>query len=62
VFSGPAIERLKNAPIKEIVVTNTIPLKEHQKLDNIKVLSVAPIFSEAIRRIHENLPVSPLFD
>lgn len=62
VFSGPAIERLEKAPIKEIVVTNTIPLNESKKLDNIKVLSVAPLFSEAIRRIHDNIPVSPLFD
>lgn len=62
VLSGPAIERLKAAPIEEVVVTNTIPLRETQKLDKIKVLSVAPLFAEAILRIHENKSISTLFD
>lgn len=62
VLSGPAIERLKAAPIQEVVVTNTIPLRESQKLDKIKVLSVAPLFAEAILRIHENRSLSTLFD
>ncbi len=62
VLSGPAIERLKVAPIEEVVVTNTIPLRESQKLDKIKVLSVAPLFAEAILRIHENKSISTLFD
>ena len=62
VLSGPAIERLKAAPIEEVVVTNTIPLRDGQKLDKIKVLSVAPMFAEAILRIHENKSVSTLFD
>jgi len=62
VLSGPAIERLKTAPIEEVIVTNTIPLRESQKLDKIKVLSVAPLFAEAILRIHENKPLSTLFD
>ena len=55
VLSGPAIERLKAAPIEEVVVTNTIPLRENQKLDKIKVLSVAPLFAEAILRINKNI-------
>jgi ribose-phosphate pyrophosphokinase len=62
VLSGPAIERLKASPIEEVVVTNTIPLRESQKLDKIKVLSVAPLFAEAILRIHENKSLSTLFD
>jgi ribose-phosphate pyrophosphokinase len=62
VLSGPAIERLKAAPIEEVVVTNTIPLRESQKLNKIKVLSVAPLFAEAISRIHENKTLSSLFD
>ncbi len=61
VLSGPAIERLKAAPIEEVVVTNTIPLRETQKFDKIKVLSVAPLFAEAISRIHRNQSVSTLF-
>ena len=59
--SGPAIERLKSPVFKEVVVTNTIPLSEEKKLDKIKVLSVAPIFGEAIVRIFEDLSVSKLF-
>ena len=61
VLSGPALERLAAAPIKEIVVTNTIPLQNKQ-LAKIKVLSVAPLIGDAIIRIHEELSVSKLFD
>ncbi|WP_418791325.1 ribose-phosphate diphosphokinase [Phosphitispora sp. TUW77] len=61
VLSGPAIERLQNSPIKEVVVTNTIPLSERKAIDKIKVLSVAPLLGEAIIRIHEDLSVSKLF-
>jgi ribose-phosphate pyrophosphokinase len=62
IFSGPAIERLKAAPIKEIVVTNTIPVEMEASLPNLKVLSVAPLLGEAILRIHEDLSVSKLFE
>lgn len=61
VLSGPAMERLAAAPIKEIVVTNTIPQGDKQ-LDKIRVLSVAPLIGDAIIRIHEELSVSKLFD
>lgn len=62
VLCGPAIERLRAAPIREVVITNTIPLSSNQLLPNIKVLSVAPLLGEAIRRIHLNKSVSKLFD
>lgn len=62
VLSGPAIERLKASPIEEVIVTNTIPLRENQKIDKIKVLSVGPLFAEAIARIHKNKALSTLFD
>ncbi len=62
VLSGPAIENLKNAPLKEVVVTNTIPLSPEKQLDKIKVISVAPLFGDAIIRIHEELSVSKLFE
>jgi ribose-phosphate pyrophosphokinase len=62
VLSGPAIERLSNSVIKEIVVTNTIPINEDKQLDKIKVLTTAPLIGEAIIRIHEDLSVSKLFD
>lgn len=62
VLSGPAIERLRDSEIKEIVVLDTMLLPEEKRLPNMKVLSVAPIFAEAIRRIYENKSVSKLFD
>lgn len=62
VLSGPAIERLQNSPIKELVITDTIPLPPEKQIDKIRVLSVAPIFAEAIDRIYEDLPVSILFE
>jgi ribose-phosphate pyrophosphokinase len=61
VLSGPAIERIKNSPIKELVVLDTIPIDDVKKIDKIKSLSVAPVFAEAIERVHENLSVSTLF-
>ncbi len=62
VLSGPAIERIQNSCIKEMVTTNTIKLPETKKIEKIKVLSVAPLIGEAIMRIHEDLSVSKLFD
>ncbi len=62
VLSGPAIERIQNSPIKELVITDTIPLPPEKQIDKIRVLSVAPIFAEAIDRIYEDLPVSILFE
>lgn len=62
VLSGPAIERIQNSQIKEMIVTNTIPLSKEKEIDKIKVLSVAPLIGEAIIRIHEELSVSKLFD
>ncbi|MFW5647788.1 MAG: ribose-phosphate diphosphokinase [Candidatus Alkaliphilus sp. MAG34] len=62
VLSGPAIRRIQNSAIKELVVTDTILLPEEKKIDKIKIMSVAPIFAEAIRRIYKNISVSKLFD
>jgi ribose-phosphate pyrophosphokinase len=62
VLSGPAIERIQNSNIRELVVTNTIPLPEEKKIDKIVELSVAPLIGEAIIRVHEDQSVSMLFD
>ena len=62
VLSGPAIERLKAAPFKEIIFLNTIPIPQSKRIDNMKVLSVAPLFAEAMMRIHTNDSISKLFD
>ncbi len=61
VLSGPAIERIKNSPLKEVVLLDTIRLDKDKQLDNIIQLPVAPVFAEAIARIYEDKPVSPLF-
>lgn len=61
VLTGPAIERLHIAPIKEIVVTNTIELDEDKKVGNLTVLSIAPLLAEAIYRVHREQSVSTLF-
>lgn len=62
VLSGPAVERIENSEIEKFIITDTIPLPEEKKIDKIEVVSVAPIFAEAIRRIYENASVSELFD
>jgi ribose-phosphate pyrophosphokinase len=62
VLCGPAIERLRDAPIKQVVVTDSIPLPPEKQLPNIRVLSVAPLLADAIKRIHFNESVSKLFE
>jgi ribose-phosphate pyrophosphokinase len=62
VLCGDAIERLRKAPIKQIIVSDSIPLPPYKQLPNIKVVSVAPLLAEAIRRIHLNESVSKLFE
>jgi ribose-phosphate pyrophosphokinase len=61
VLSGQALERLERSDIEEVVVTNTIPLRDGQTCKKITVLSVAPLLGEAIRRIHTETSVSSLF-
>ncbi len=61
VLSGPAIERIQNCPISELLILDTIPLPEEKKIDKIKVLSVAPVFAEAIKRIYGDISMSELF-
>jgi ribose-phosphate pyrophosphokinase len=61
VLCGKAIENLEKAPIKKVVITDTIPLPPERKLPKIAVLSVAPLLGEAIKRIHRNESVSRLF-
>ncbi len=61
ILSGSAYEMIESSSLKELVVTDTIPLKQEKAKTKIKVLSVAPLLGEAIRRIHENKSVSSLF-
>jgi len=62
VLSDPAIDRLKEAPIKELIITDTISLKKEKQLPKMKIVSVANVFGEAIKRIHNGESVSALFD
>lgn len=61
VLSGPAIERLSGAPIDELICLDTIKLPEDKRFGKEKILSVAPVFAEAIERIYEDISVSTLF-
>ncbi len=62
VFSGPAIKRIEGSPVKEVVVTDTIPLGPDKKLDKIKVISMAPLLGEAIHRIHTGMSIGAMFE
>ncbi len=62
VLSGPAIDRIKNSDLKEVIITNTIPLPSEKKCDKIKVISIAPLFAQAVMRIHMGQGIGELFD
>jgi len=62
IFSDAAIQRIASSPVKEVVVTDTVPIKDEKKVDKITVLSMAPLLGEAIHRIHTGLSVGALFE
>ena len=62
VLSGPAIERIKNSEVKEVVMTNTIPLPKEKQIDKIVVVSISELFAEAIKRIHSETSIGELFE
>jgi ribose-phosphate pyrophosphokinase len=62
VLSGPAMDRINNSAIEELVMLNTIPLSEELENTKITSLSVAPLFAEAIKRIYDDQPISKLFE
>jgi ribose-phosphate pyrophosphokinase len=61
VLSGPAVDRLKNAPVREVVVTNTLPIRDEKRWDALTVLSIAPIIAEALKAVFEDTSVSEIF-
>lgn len=61
ILVGEAIERIEKSPIKELVVTNTVPVTPEKRIDKLTVLSIAPTFAEAIKRIHEERPLGDIF-
>jgi ribose-phosphate pyrophosphokinase len=62
IFSRSAIQKIGSCPVKEVVVTNTVPVKDKKKVDKIKVLSMAPLLGEAIHRIHTGLSIGAMFE
>ncbi len=62
IFSGSAIKRIASCPVKEVVVTDTVPIAGDKKLDKITVLPIAPLLGEAIHRIHTGLSIGAMFD
>jgi len=62
VFSGPAVDRLKNSRVSEVVVTNTLPLTEDKRFDKLTELSIAPLIARAIREVFDDGSVTSLFD
>jgi ribose-phosphate pyrophosphokinase len=62
VFSGPAVDRLKNSRVSEVVVTNTLPLSEEKRFDKLTELSIAPLIARAIREVFDDGSVTSLFD
>jgi ribose-phosphate pyrophosphokinase len=61
LLSGPAVDRLKNAPLREVVVTNTLPIPAEKRWDTLTVLSIAPIIAEAVDAVFEDTSVSEIF-
>merc|ERR1719273_362682 len=62
VFSGPAYERIAKSVIEKVVICDTIPLKKNKPVDKIVQLSIAPLISEAIARIHLQKSIAEMFD
>lgn len=60
ILSANAVKRIQDSPIKELVITNTVPLDEEKKIDKIKVISIAPLFGDVIQRINEGLPIGEI--
>ena len=62
ILVGPAIERIEKSPIKELVITNTVPIEPEKRIDKIKEVSIAPIFAQAIKRLNESKPLGDLLE
>ena len=62
VLSGPAVDRLKNSKISEVIVTDTLPITEEQHFDKLTVLSIAPLIARGIREVFDDGSVTSLFD
>jgi len=62
ILSDPAVDRLKNSPATEVIVTNTLPIPAEREFDKLTTLSIAPLVSRAIREVFEDGSVTSMFD
>ena len=62
ILSGAAVDRLKNCPVREVVVTNTLPIPADQRFDKLTVLSIAPLIARAIKQVFEDGSVTSMFE
>ena len=62
IFSGPAIERIAQCKVKELIVTDTVPVPRQKRIDKIKVIPIAPLLGEAIKRIHTGQSIGAMFE
>ena len=62
VLSGPAVERIEKSPLKEVIITNTISVPKEKMTGKIKIISIAPLLAEDIRRTHEGLPMGVVYE
>jgi ribose-phosphate pyrophosphokinase len=62
VLSGPAVDRLKNSRISEVIITNTLPIDDDRRFDKLSVLSIAPLIARAVSEVFEDGSVTSLFD
>ena len=62
VLSGPAVERLSNSKVSEVIITNTLPIEAERRFDKLTVLSIAPLLARAIKEVFEDGSVTSLFD
>jgi ribose-phosphate pyrophosphokinase len=62
MLSGPAVDRLQNSPVKEVVVTNTLHVPDEKRFPKLRILSIAELLARAIRYTYSNESVSSLFD
>ena len=62
LVSGPAVDRLKNCPATEVIVTNTLPIDDARRFDKLTVLSIAPLLARVIQEVFEDGSVTSLFD
>ena len=61
VLSGPAVQRLRDSPVREVIVTNTLPISDDKRFEGLTVLSIAPLIGRAIREVFEDGSVTSLF-